>query len=129
MQLREYALRFIDAVDDDLYIVDALLGDPEAPDSGIGFHCQQAVEKLLKALLAERGVHFRRSHDLGYLFHLVAGSGAPAPAHLEGLASLYSFAAILQYGSLGAVPAFDRRHTRQLIEELRAWVTEQVTAP
>ncbi|MCS6988298.1 MAG: HEPN domain-containing protein [Chloroherpetonaceae bacterium] len=31
----------------------------------IGFHCQQAAEKALKAALAHRGVHFPRTLDLG----------------------------------------------------------------
>ena len=31
------------------------------------FHCQQAVEKLLKAVLTWREVPFRKTHDLGEL--------------------------------------------------------------
>jgi HEPN domain-containing protein len=37
---------------------------------GICFHCQQAVEKLLKAFLAARGVHFGKTHNLEMLQEL-----------------------------------------------------------
>jgi len=37
---------------------------------GICFHCQQAVEKLLKAFLVARGVHFGKTHNLEMLQEL-----------------------------------------------------------
>jgi HEPN domain-containing protein len=42
----------------------------------IGFYCQQAVEKLLKAALAVHQVKFPRTHDLTKLADLL-------PAHLK----------------------------------------------
>ena len=38
----------------------------------IAFHCQQAVEKYLKALLVSYGIGFLRSHDLIYLLELLS---------------------------------------------------------
>ena len=32
--------------------------------NSIGFHCQQCVEKYLKAVLAARGIVFPKTHDL-----------------------------------------------------------------
>jgi HEPN domain-containing protein len=40
-------------------------------DSIFGFHCQQAVEKLLKAWLSISGVACPRTHDLRLLIQLV----------------------------------------------------------
>jgi len=37
----------------------------------IAFHCQQAVEKYLKALLVYYRIEFSRSHDLVYLLELL----------------------------------------------------------
>lgn len=34
------------------------------------FHCQQAVEKLLKAFLVQSGVEFGRTHSIEYLIKL-----------------------------------------------------------
>ena len=38
----------------------------------ITFHCQQAVEKYLKALLILHEINFDRSHDLVYLLELLS---------------------------------------------------------
>lgn len=37
----------------------------------IAFHCQQAVEKYIKAILVHRSIDFDRSHDLIYLLELL----------------------------------------------------------
>jgi len=34
------------------------------PDSPFGFHVQQSIEKLLKALLCQRSVNYQFTHDL-----------------------------------------------------------------
>jgi HEPN domain-containing protein len=39
----------------------------DLPDSIFGFHAQQAIEKLLKALIASRGDAYPRTHDLRQL--------------------------------------------------------------
>jgi HEPN domain-containing protein len=39
----------------------------------IAFHCQQAVEKYLKAILDYYGIEFQRSHNLVYLLEMVSG--------------------------------------------------------
>ncbi len=41
----------------------------------ICFHCQQAIEKYLKAYLVFLGVEFRPVHDLIYLLDLASTSG------------------------------------------------------
>ena len=43
---------------------------PEYTDS-ICFHCQQAVEKYLKAYLIFIGIRFKKSHSLSYLLDLI----------------------------------------------------------
>ncbi|MCK5242047.1 HEPN domain-containing protein [bacterium] len=40
---------------------DKLSPMPESADEIVGFHLQQAAEKLLKALLVFRGIEFRRT--------------------------------------------------------------------
>jgi len=39
----------------------------------IAFHCQQAVEKYIKASLIHMGIEFQRSHDLPYLLEMLSG--------------------------------------------------------
>jgi HEPN domain-containing protein len=38
----------------------------------IAFHCQQATEKYLKAMLEHYGIEFHRSHNLIYLLDLLS---------------------------------------------------------
>lgn len=128
MQPRDYALELVGSAENDAYVVKRLIDDPAAPDTMLGFHCQQASEKLLKAVLATRGAHFRRSHNLDYLVDLVADSGAPVPANLRELANLNPFAATLRYGQSQADAGFDRQHMWRRLEELRQWTLAQVTA-
>lgn len=43
---------------EDLAAARALLDAPGVSEAIVGFHCQQAAEKALKAVLASRGVDF-----------------------------------------------------------------------
>ena len=40
-------------------------------DDTIAFHCQQAIEKILKAYLIFLEIEFKQVHDLGYLLNLI----------------------------------------------------------
>jgi hypothetical protein len=42
----------------DEYVLDAFLADPACPVEVYGFHAQQAVEKLLKAILAFQNIAY-----------------------------------------------------------------------
>ena len=46
------------------------LPDGEVVTSAVCFHCQQFVEKMLKAFLASKGVDFPRTHNLELLLKL-----------------------------------------------------------
>ena len=51
------------------------LSAPDLSDSILGFHAQQAVEKLIKALLAQLNVDFEKTHDLERLQTVLAALG------------------------------------------------------
>jgi len=48
-------------------LLDAVIESDKVSDEVIGFHCQQAAEKLLKALLSDLGAAFHKTHELGAL--------------------------------------------------------------
>ena len=54
MQSAELARLLLRKAKQDQYAMNRLLDDPSAPDEVIGFHAQQAVEKMIKAVLAHR---------------------------------------------------------------------------
>lgn len=126
MQPREYAREFIGAAENDLYVVDRLIDDQAAPDTMIGFHLQQATEKLLKAVLADRAVHVERTHNLAVLFALIEEAGPPVPAPLQELTALLPFAVMQRYEATARVRGLDRQRMRTLLEELHTWVRSEV---
>jgi HEPN domain-containing protein len=64
MQSVKLAKLLLEKAEQDRYVVDRLLEDSSAPDEVVGFHAQQAVEKLMKAVLAHRSVEYQWTHQL-----------------------------------------------------------------
>ncbi len=95
-------------------------------DALVGFHYQQAVEKLLKALLAERSVEFPKTHDLVRLLHLVRAEGYDIPQVEEDLALLTPFAVTLRYEEVEGVNQLDRPRIKTLMWQLRTWVETEL---
>jgi HEPN domain-containing protein/predicted nucleotidyltransferase len=65
----------------------------------IGFHCQQAVEKALKAVMAYHDVHFPRTHDLKELLKLLVANGIDYDERLNESEKLNDFAVEMRYES------------------------------
>jgi HEPN domain-containing protein len=101
-----------------------LLSVSSVPDEVIGFHAQQAVEKLLKALLSRRRVAFRRTHDLTELLDLLAASGVAIPPHIADVRRLGPYAAEFRYEDVSddVAEPFDRRWAAECAERTRQWV-------
>ena len=60
----EDAREWIDKAREDLQAARRLLKPPRRLSNVAVFHCQQAVEKSFKGLLAWHDVRFRKSHNL-----------------------------------------------------------------
>jgi hypothetical protein len=68
------------------------MSDPrQFTDSIFGFHCQQAVEKLLKAWLSLGGIAFPRTHDLRLLLQLVEDIDPQAATQFQDLEDLTDY--------------------------------------
>ena len=65
------------------------------------FHCQQAVEKMLKAALLASGVEPPRTHDLGFLLEMLEAI-RPIPAGLNA-----ACAALADYGVAPRYPGWE----------------------
>ena len=65
MKRREQALLFLRKAAQDESLLDAVLECGSVSDEVVGFHCQQAAEKMLKALLSDLGITFHKTHELG----------------------------------------------------------------
>lgn len=71
------------------------------------FHCQQACEKILKALLCGLQIPFRKTHDLNELGALVQDLFPELDPHLDKIAHLSSYAVESRYPSDAPDPEFD----------------------
>ncbi|AUD04762.1 HEPN domain-containing protein [Spirosoma pollinicola] len=69
---------------------------PDYKDT-VAFHCQQAVEKLLKAYLIHLSIDFRRSHDLIYLLDLIDQPNLFTIDDYNQLARLQDYAVEIRY--------------------------------
>jgi HEPN domain-containing protein len=98
------------------------------PDGPFGFHVQQAVEKLLKALLCQVGVKYRRTHDLEYLTQLLHDHGevvAKAPVEI---AQIESFGVAYRYGALPETDVLDRQAAIETVRLIREHVIARIAA-
>ena len=85
-------------------LLDAVFASEQVSDEVIGFHCQQAAEKILKALLSDLGVRFRKdARDGGAFMALLAQAGHALPEQFENLDVLTPFGAIYRYEDYDAV--------------------------
>jgi HEPN domain-containing protein len=63
----------------------------------IAFHCQQAVEKYLKAYLISLDIEFKPVHDLRYLLNLILTTDQSFDPLYESISALNDFAVKIRY--------------------------------
>ena len=105
-----------------------LEGNPEIADSILGFHAQQAIEKWLKAVLANNGVDFEYTHDLRHLIGLMESDGLTFPFDTPGVVMFTEFAVPLRYEDLLDAEPLDRRAAITLVDEVGAWARSLLEA-
>jgi HEPN domain-containing protein len=110
---------------DDEFAARAMLPVDGLADSILGFHCQQAVEKALKAALAARGEKVPRTHDLEGLLRLCRNGGIDVPERLEGVQSLAPYGVLMRYGN-DRTPALDREQALKWATDAVGWAQERV---
>jgi len=126
MKRREQALLLLRKAAQDEALLDQVLTSGDVSDEIIGFHCQQAAEKILKALLSDLGVRFRKTHEIGALMCLASETGHPLPAQFEDLDALTPFGAIYRYDDYDAPVSLDRVAARESLRQLRLWVESKL---
>jgi HEPN domain-containing protein len=119
----EHAVLMLRKAGEDEALLDEVTFSARISNEIFGFHCQQAAEKLLKAVLAIQGIVYRRTHDLDELLGLIHDAGIDIPQEFIALDQFIPFAVEYRYQEWGsdAVP-FDRLSARDLLLRLRVWV-------
>jgi HEPN domain-containing protein len=121
----DFAAQLLIAAERDLLVWRKLVNDAEVHDAMLGFHAQQAVEKMLKAVLARAGVAFRRTHDLAELLDVLHDAGLPDPPHAERLDELNPFAVEARYG-MGGEGVLARGQVGPWLDAVWTWARAQV---
>ena len=112
------------AIDDET-LIRKVSPDTDIADAIIGFHAQQAIEKLIKAVLAARGVAFMKSHALSYLIGLVEENEIEAPEELSEADVLSPWAVEFRYEG-EEPPSLDRFAALTLVERVRTWAENEI---
>jgi HEPN domain-containing protein len=68
--VKVYLKQWIDKANEDYNVASQLMNMEFPPKGAIGFHCQQAVEKYLKALLIFHEEEVPKTHSIEYLLEL-----------------------------------------------------------
>ena len=63
----DFIKQWLAKANEDLLVVERLTDDEIIATSSICFHCQQAVEKFLKAFLIANGFDIKKTHNIEYL--------------------------------------------------------------
>lgn len=121
LEPRELAAILARKASEDAVALRELAGNPEIADGIVGFHAQQAIEKWLKAVLADRGVTFEYTHDLRHLIGLVEAAGLDFPLDTPAVVMLTDFAVPLRYEDLLDAEPLDRAAAVTLVDEVNAW--------
>ena len=112
---------FVRTADRDLDVARLILqGSPHFYES-IGFHCQQAVEKYLKGVLAAHSLPAPFIHNLVVLMGMLLQSGIAqfTPLDLADAATLNEFAVELRY-EIDDAPSFTSADLLAMADRFRA---------
>jgi HEPN domain-containing protein len=111
----------------DLIAAEELLPSARVADAVIGFHLQQAVEKLLKALLAARDIPYRKTHDIRQLMDLLEDHQVLLPEPLADLDDFTPYAVELRYDDLSYESSrFNRVTAMARVKALDNWIREML---
>jgi HEPN domain-containing protein len=96
------------------------------PPTLFGFHAQQAVEKLLKALLSERRVSYPWTHNLKDLINLLTRSGETLPQTPLAITELTAFASVWRYDDPPQEMLLDPTKATETVRILREFVEKRI---
>jgi len=116
---------------DDETLIEEIILNYKIRDEIIGFHAQQASEKLLKALLMSKNISYRRTHDLRELIDLISDYYIEFPETLMEIRTLSPFAVEFRYDYIPMEEEedFNRQNALEMVQQLRIWIENIILKP
>ena len=102
--MKQATREWLEKADEDLRAVQVLMSTVRQFDDTICFHCQQAVEKQLKAVMCELGLAIPRIHDLTILAKLLKAYVPQVSRFRRRLSDLSEYAVEYRYPAKRATP-------------------------
>ena len=112
----------------DAVAVAKMAPDPELADAVVGLHAQQAAEKYLKAVLAHRGITYRRVHSITYLLGMLEDHEVPPPPRAAELEAFTPWAPQARYDLDTDSAVLDRDAAVELVAGVREWAQAELGA-
>jgi hypothetical protein len=98
------------------------------PEAILGFHAQQAVEKLIKALLSELNIPFEMTHDLARLQKLLDAAGESLPLTPMPLGDLNDFSVFYRYDLIFQYAVPEKEDVLATVRLIREHVVARIAA-
>ncbi len=98
------------------------------PESVLGFHAQQAVEKLIKALLPQLATPFEFTHNLGRLQAALTGAGESLPVTPIPIGDLNDFAVTYRYDLFFQFVGPDKKDLIETVRLIREHIHARIVA-
>lgn len=121
----EVARVLLEKAEGDLTALETLVSDERQADHVVGLLAQQTVEKAAKAVLVLADVEIPRTHDVGYLFELLADGGADIPPAVLLGDRLTPWAGAWRYD--GSDDPLDRVAALDAARAAAAWAREKLS--
>jgi HEPN domain-containing protein len=102
--------------DSDLRTASVLMELQSEHFEAITFHCQQAVEKVLKGYLVHHNIRFNKTHNIGLLLDTIATLDSPFSTDLRHLENLSKYAVAYRYPEETDMPYLDRKSVEKILE-------------
>lgn len=122
MKNLKLAKKFLRKADQDMTVLEKWRQDPDIAGEILGFHAQQAAEKMLKAILSYKGIEVPLTHRLADLIDLGKDHGIVLTERLEDIRFLTPFAVEFRYDLYEEdEEPVDFEEIFALLKELRKW--------
>ncbi|MFA5880139.1 MAG: HEPN domain-containing protein [Candidatus Margulisiibacteriota bacterium] len=127
MKNKELANKYLSKAYQDIKACKVLMNDKDIATEIIGFHCQQAAEKIIKAILAFLLINFIKTHDLTTLLHLLEKEKIKLPEKFCCLDDLTPFAVEYRYDFyLGFQDEFETTEYIVILEDFYNWADKLI---
>ena len=116
--------RWLAKADEDVVVAELALAREPPLTEPAAFHCQQAAEKILKALLVAAGVAPARSHDMERLVQAAAPLYPSLSDEMQAFARLTEWLTASRYPDLGGGLGEEPSDVAEMLALIKAFGTD-----